>query len=150
MRNLPSKTILVIENDRVHQEYISSFVDEDSSIGLIIKEDIRSAITYLETIQRNHFSLPGILLVNFQDFDQESSRLFDELKKRDLRGCIPVVAVSDTDEKNRIDAAYDQGVASYIVKPTEEKEWHSCITVLIRYWFNEVTLPNYSIVRKGF
>ena len=123
--------------------------DENSDITLIIKENIRSAIAYLETIQREPLALPGLLLVNYKSLTDERQILLGELQRRNLRAYIPVIVLSDTDDKNAIDQAYDSGVASYLVKPTEHKEWHSLFNILIRYWFNEVTLPNYSIARHG-
>ena len=149
MRAAQSKTILIIESDEAHRMQISSYFDENVAITLIIKENIRSAIAHLETIQREPLALPDLLLVNDKSLTDERQVLLHELQKRNLRAYIPVIVLSDTDDKKAVDEAYDYGVASYLVKPTDPKEWHSLFSILIRYWFNEVTLPNYSVARHG-
>jgi CheY-like chemotaxis protein len=150
MRTFHNKTILIIENEDVHQTYLNRYFDETTGVSLIIKEDVHSAIDYLETMQQERLSLPGLLLVSYKSLVKDSQTLFSELKKRNLRAYIPVIALSDTDEKNVIEEAYGKySIASYLVKPEKPTEWQSLFDILVRYWFNEVTLPNYSIARHG-
>jgi PleD family two-component response regulator len=140
-----SKTILIIEEDNSQRAHFNEYVDKRFGVSLIIKENCQTALAYLQNVQQTHAALPSLLLVNYQDILMTGQMLFDELKKINLRGCLPVIALNDTDDKAIIDEAYNRGVASYFIKPTERQAWHSFFTLLIRYWFEEVTLPSYSI-----
>lgn len=142
-------TILIVESDTGHQAHINQYVQQQNAVSLLVMDDIQAALSYLEMVRRNPTSLPTLLLVNYQDMLNAGYTLLDELEKRQLKSCIPVIALSDTDDKNSVEEAYDRGVASYFIKPRAYREWHSFLNLLIQYWFNEVTLPAYRIARQG-
>ncbi len=124
-----TKSILIIEDDEGHRAHINNYADARTGVSFIIKEDVSSALKYLENMQRTHNALPGILLVNYKAIKETDQALFEELKKRDLRGCLPVIALNNSDEKSVIDEAYDRGVSSYCIKPRGNEEWHSLFTI---------------------
>jgi DNA-binding response OmpR family regulator len=142
-------TILIVESDAAHRAHIGQYLQSQSAVSLLVKDDISAALSYLESVRRTPASLPTLLLVDYQDMHRAGHTLLDELEKRELKSCIPVIALSDTDERAVIEEAYDRGVASYFIKPRVYQEWHSFLNLLIQYWFNEVTLPAYRIARQG-
>lgn len=142
-------TIVIIESDEEHKVHIDVYQQNQAGISLISKDSIALALSYLETIQRTPSSLPTLLLVDHNELSKADYALFDELQKRALRSSIPVIVLSDTDDRSTIEEAYDRGVASFFMKPRAYSEWHSFLNLLIQYWFKEVTLPGYSIARQG-
>jgi DNA-binding NarL/FixJ family response regulator len=151
MHSSPSllHTILIVESDAGHQAHLTQYVQNQCKVSLLVKEDVSTALSHLESVRRNPASLPTLLLVDYQAMLRSGYTLLEELEKRQLKSCIPVIVLSDTDEKSVIEEAYDRGVASYFMKPRVYREWHSFLNLLIQYWFTEVTLPAYRIARQG-
>ena len=58
---------------------------------------------------------------------------------------IPVVAISPSTINEDVLAAYQGGVAGYLVKPADADQFVATIHKLCQYWFNVVKLPESAV-----
>ncbi|GAB4018079.1 response regulator [Spirosoma koreense] len=54
---------------------------------------------------------------------------------------IPLVMLSSSNDPNDIDEAYQYGIASYMIKPTDFSGWLMYFKELRNYWWETATLP---------
>ena len=145
--NNRSRTILVIEEDSGNQIHINGCFDKHPTTSTIIVDNIPAALAHLDLARRNR-SLPDLILIDYQLIGSSEQSIFNAMRDLGIRGSVPVIALHTVDEKSVIAEAYDQGVASYFLKPSEVEEWQIFFEVLIHYWFNQVTLPSLIISRR--
>lgn len=54
---------------------------------------------------------------------------------------VPIVMLSSSENRTDIVEAYQQGIASYLVKPADFTNWLAYFEELRTYWWDTVTLP---------
>jgi CheY-like chemotaxis protein len=127
-----SKPILLVEDDDVDVMTVQRALDElEVTNKLIHKISGEDALNYLK--DANNLE-PCIILL---DLNMPRMNGFEFLKiaKADatLRR-IPVVVLTTSDADESIVESYDLGVAGYIVKPVNHRQFVEAVKTLDRYW----------------
>jgi len=127
-----SKPILLVEDDDVDVMTVQRALDELKVTNkLVHKIDGEDALNYLK--DANNLE-PCIILL---DLNMPRMNGFEFLKiaKADttLRK-IPVVVLTTSDADEGVVESYDLGVAGYIVKPVDYRQFAEAVKTLDRYW----------------
>ncbi|HZU43057.1 MAG TPA: response regulator [Terriglobales bacterium] len=96
------------------------------------------ALAYLagvsEYADRNAYPLPVLILLDLKLPGMTGLELLRWLRtQRDLRR-IPAVVLTMNEQPETINAAYDAGANSYLVKPGDHKEIVGMINMIQQYW----------------
>jgi len=92
--------------------------------------------------QRALHPLPGLILLDLKLPGESGIDLLRWIRAVDGLRRIPVVLLSSSREAVDVDAAYDAGCNSYLVKPVAFDALQTMLTVFGRYWFNFNTPPS--------
>lgn len=85
---------------------------------------------------------PGLILLDLNMPRKDGREALQEIKaNRGLRK-IPVVVLSTSKSDSDIDHSYELGVNSFIQKPVRFNEFVEMVSVLSKYWFSVVQLPD--------
>ena len=85
---------------------------------------------------------PSLILLDLKMPRKSGHQALKEIKEDpDLRW-IPVVILTTSRQKQDISLSYDLGVNSYITKPTSFGALVETMSILERYWFEVVALPD--------
>jgi len=79
-------------------------------------------------------SLPRVILLDLKLPKLNGLEVLKELKKAEPTKSIPVVVLTSSKEDRDLQAAYELGVNSYIVKPVEFDKFVTAIETLGMYW----------------
>ncbi len=84
---------------------------------------------------------PDLIFLDLILPDMRGVEMLAALKADKALCGIPVVAISPSAINEDVLAAYQSGVAGYLVKPTDAVQFVSTIHKLCQYWFSVVKLP---------
>jgi CheY-like chemotaxis protein len=99
---------------------------------LEVCEDGESALAYLKNSGPGR--RPGLILLDLNMPRMGGLEFLSALKLEKGLRQIPVVVLSTSRETRDVSAAYDRGVAGYIVKPVNFGEFLEAIDILKLYW----------------
>jgi two-component system response regulator len=143
MRQEPSRTILLVEDDEGDHELIRrAMQDGVLRYDLQIVEDGEAALEYLQQRGLYHGRPPPDLVLldlNIPRLDGKQV-LMAMQKDRGLRR-IPVVVLTTSRLDSDIRQAYELGAKSYIVKPVDIEQYSRTIRTVGDYWFGIVIPP---------
>lgn len=139
-------TILVVE-DNVDQWFIIrwALLERFSEVEPIWLADPTQAILYLESCLDDARELPRLTLLDlYLPTAQTGLNTLQLLKKPEkLYSEIPVVILSQFNDKESVRAAYERGANSYMAKPLSYANWLDCFAQFRQYWWNHVKLPEF-------
>ena len=99
------------------------------------------SLTYLKNCLPDETRLPKLILLGLHEPSREEGwALLTSIKAHDSYQKLPVVVLSNSENRQDVVKAYALGVASYIVKPTTYNKWLACFYTFRRYWWETVTL----------
>lgn len=84
---------------------------------------------------------PGIILLDLNLPGTDGREVLAEVKADPNLRSIPVVVLTTSKDERDIEACYDHGASSYILKPVDMKGFLRAITKLEDYWFEIAVLP---------
>ncbi|MDD3268277.1 MAG: response regulator [Syntrophomonadaceae bacterium] len=130
MRN--RKPILLVEDDRIDAMSVQRALHDLKVLNqLIIRENGEEALAYLR--DENH-AKPAIILLDLNmprmngiEF-LEIAKTDEELKK------YPVIVLTTSDDEWEKILAFDLGVAGYMVKPVDYKQFVEVVRIIDLYW----------------
>ena len=110
---------------------------------------VDSAINYLNECINNYENLPSLILLDLYLPKREIGlELIQQLKRKDsMYAHLPVVVLSYSDDRTDIQAMYQTGCASYLVKPTSLEGWRELVEMIKIYWWETATKPD-QVVRR--
>ena len=130
MRN--SKPILLVEDDNVDAMSVQRALNElEVRNELVRKVDGKKALEYLATASNEK---PCIILLDLNMPKMNGFEFLKILKANDLLKKIPVVVLTTSGDKTDIVESFKLGVAGYMVKPVDYKDFVKKIGVINLYW----------------
>ncbi|QPJ61403.1 MAG: response regulator [Candidatus Nitronauta litoralis] len=84
---------------------------------------------------------PGLILLDLNMPRKDGREALQEIKSNAGYRKIPVVVLSTSKSETDIDHSYELGVNSFIQKPVRFNEFVEMVSVLSKYWFSTVQLP---------
>lgn len=145
-------TILLIEDDQSDAALIQRAfqrIGVQNPIAAVAHGD--TALAYLEGINeyadRIKFPLPILIILDLKLPGMSGLQLLKWIRtKKELR-LIPVVVLTGSSDHSQVQAAYEAGANSYLLKPTNREEIVRIVELLERYWVeNNVPPP---LVRRA-
>ena len=130
MRN--SKPILLVEDDSVDTMTVQRALSElEVPNKLVCKVDGKEALEYFGTASNEK---PCIILLDLNTPKMSGLEFLKIVKADDLLKKIPVVVLTTSGDKTDIVESFKLGVAGYVVKPIDYKEFVEEIRVINLYW----------------
>ena len=83
---------------------------------------------------KESYSRPGIILLDLNMPTMNGKEVLKELKENPHTRRIPVVVLTTSSDEKDIDACYDFGANSYIVKPVSASGFYDAMKTLRDYW----------------
>lgn len=91
---------------------------------------------------------PGLILLDLNLPGTDGREVLRQIKQDDNLKSVPVVIFTTSNNSKDIEACYQQGVNSYIIKPMDFSLLKRSIQTLLDYWFDITMLPKNSL-EKG-
>lgn len=145
-------TILLIEDDPADAAFIQRAFQKmgvQNPISHLAHGD--TALAYLEGINeyadRIKFPLPILIILDLRLPGMSGLQLLKWIRtKRDLR-LIPVVVLTGSADHTQVQAAYEAGANSYLLKPANRDEIIRIVELLEHYWVEHNVAP--PLVRRA-
>ena len=87
---------------------------------------------------------PSLILLDLNLPGTDGREVLRRIKQDDSLKLIPIVVFTTSNNPKDIEVCYRYGVNSYIVKPIDFAQLKRDIQILVDYWFEVATLPDYS------
>lgn len=84
---------------------------------------------------------PGLILLDLNLPGTDGREVLQDVKSTEGLRSIPVVVMTTSSDERDVEACYDHGANSYLVKPVELNGLINAIQRLKDYWFEIVVLP---------
>ena len=134
---------------------VIAIVDDDADDLLIIQEAFSCNPFPVKTIcfarpmdlesylQENtgKQELPQLVLLDLYNDGFTTLESIHRIKSSPLYSAIPIVMMSGSSDQTQVHQFYRAGGASFVPKPLSFEEWQDTLSVLCRYWFDIVLLP---------
>lgn len=91
---------------------------------------------------------PGLILLDLNLPGTDGREVLRRLKQDDDLKSVPIVIFTTSNNPKDIEACYQQGVNSYIVKPMDFRLLKRSIQTLLDYWFDITILPSHSLYKN--
>lgn len=111
----------------------------------------QQALTLLHEWQWQEWELPQLILMDlYLPCIDDSWELLSQIKAMTtpIRQ-IPIVMLTASASPIHIKHAYQQGIAAYMLKPTNLAGWQTCLDQFWNYWWETVTLPSIQYAFKS-
>lgn len=141
-RNTRKATILVID-DNADQWFIIRWALQQQfpEVEAVWMQEASEALVYLESCEKTR-SFPKLILLDlYLPNRQEGWGLLETIKSNGQYRDIPVIMLSQSNDKEDIEESYSLRTNSYIVKPNHYQKWLDCMGSFRHYWWDSVTLP---------
>ena len=84
---------------------------------------------------------PGLILLDLNLPGTDGREVLQQVKSTASLRSIPIVVMTTSSDERDVEACYDHGANSYLVKPVELNGLNKAIQRLKDYWFDFVVLP---------
>jgi CheY-like chemotaxis protein len=146
----PPLTLLIVEDSDEYFEVLSRIIFAASDLDLSIDRcaDGDDALDYLhcEGIYRNRIdrSHPDLVILDLNLPGTDGREVLTLIKTNPNLHTIPVVILTTSSNPKDIEACYESGVNSYLLKPMHIDKLRSLIRIVLDYWFKTAVLPTTS------
>ena len=137
MRN--SKPILLVEDDRVDMMTVRRAVKDVNIPNRVVH--MLNGEKALEYLRDPDNKKPCVILLDLNMPKMNGIEFLKVVKADDTLKQIPVIALTTSREKIDITESFNSGVAGYVVKPTDYKDFTEAIRKINQYWTSS-ELPN--------
>lgn len=140
----PGVRVLVAEDNEDHRFFITRALREASGDRLVVESvaDGADALDYVH--RRGEFSSrarPHLILLDLKMPRVDGLQVLEELKNdADLRS-IPVAVLTSSDRREDVQASYERGSNTYIVKPSSYARMRDWLQTVNDFWTEVATLP---------
>ncbi|MDB9528765.1 response regulator [Oscillatoria sp. CS-180] len=86
--------------------------------------------------------LPGLILLDLNLPGTDGREVLTEIKRDKRLRDIPVVVLTTSSNPKDVQACYQSGVNSYLIKPTNIQDFKASVSLFVDYWFRVAMLPN--------
>lgn len=94
-----------------------------------------------EFADRNDFPMPTVIFADLQLPGMGGLQFLEWLRAQPELRAIPCVIYSGTANPSDVQAAYELGVTSFIVKPIDFQDWVKRLEVVLRFWMDIAQRP---------
>ncbi len=141
MRNDPAATLLVVEDSdedymtlqRIFRKLIVTHPMERCA-------NAQECLDYLKATKEQG-SLPALMLLDLNMPGIDGFTLLRHLKSEAEFKHIPIVIVTTSSNPRDIQACYEEGASSYLLKQLDYTMFEQSIRRFVDYWFDTVLLP---------
>jgi CheY-like chemotaxis protein len=151
MTNGGSKTtFLLVEDDPRDAFLVKEVFDKVGHCRLKEVSDGQEAIDYLTGVgkfrNRLKYPLPDVLLLDLKMPRIDGLEFLQWLRRESPHTLhlLPVVVMSSSNEPKDVEAAYELGVNSYLLKPVSWVDFQERMTALNIFWADHVEKPSIS------
>ncbi len=129
---LPSKTILLVEDDDVDALTVErAFRELDVKQRMIRKENGEEAMKYLADPSN---SKPFLILLDLNMPRMNGLEMLQKLKEDPDMKRIPVIVLTTSKTSHDISETFNLGIAGYMVKPVDFKHFLEILETVEAYW----------------
>lgn len=127
-----SAPILLVEDDDVDAMITQRALNDINVTNeLVHKVDGEEAVEYL---RQESDRLPSVILLDLNMPKMNGFEFLKVIKDDAVLKLIPVVVLTTSDAEQNIMESYDLGVAGYIVKPVDYKQFVEAMRTVNMYW----------------
>ena len=90
---------------------------------------------------RSEFPLPAVIFCDLQLPGMSGLQFLEWLRQQPALRSRPCVIYSGSANPSDVQAAYDSGVTSFIVKPIDFHEWVSRLEIVLKFWMDIAQRP---------
>jgi CheY-like chemotaxis protein len=91
--------------------------------------------------QHSRAPRPGMILLDLNLPGTDGREVLNQLKQHKQLKSIPVVVLTTSSDPNDVDACYDKGANSYMVKPVDYDGLLEAMRSLCNFWFKVAEVP---------
>jgi CheY-like chemotaxis protein len=140
-------SLLVVEDSDEDFEALSRIIDQVNIVSLSIHRciDGEDALDFLN--QEGKYSnvgdtpSPELIILDLNLPGTDGREVLAAIKQSETLKTIPVVVLSTSSNPKDIEACYQSGVNSYMLKPMNLNELRDSVRMLLDYWFKAMVLP---------
>jgi CheY-like chemotaxis protein len=135
-------SLLVIEDSNEDFEALSRIMGQVSQISLDLHRcvDGDEALDFLNQTPFN----PDLIILDLNLPGTDGREILVTIKQTQKLRSIPIVVLSTSSNPKDIEACYQSGVNSYMLKPMNINELKDSLRVMLDYWFKAMVLPKTS------
>ncbi len=146
MRAMQLPALLIVEDSNEDFEAFQRYLNQYSSeipVYRCINGDRALAFLYRTAPYTDHKTAPrpGLILLDLNLPGTDGREVLSKIKQDENLKKIPVVVFTTSNNPKDIEACYQQGVNSYIIKPMDFKLLKRSIQTLLIYWLEITRLP---------
>ena len=138
---------MIVEDSDEDFETLSRIIDRVSSFSIDIQRciDGDDALDFLN--REGDYSAmsdglnPELILLDLNLPGTDGREVLAAIKNSQKLKTIPVVVISTSANPQDIEASYQLGVNSYMLKPMNITELNHSVQILLEYWFQVIVLP---------
>ncbi len=140
-------TLLVIEDSDEDFEALSRIINQVSIISLSVHRciDGDDALDFLHRQGDYHkagnISYPDLIILDLNLPGTDGREVLTTIKQSETLKTIPVVVLSTSSNPKDIEACYQSGCNSYMLKPMNNNELRDSVRMMLYYWFKSTVLP---------
>jgi CheY-like chemotaxis protein len=147
------RTILLVEDETPDAMLLlRGFQKADVLNPVVHLTNGDEALAYLAGIReygnRTQYPLPALILLDLKLPGMTGIQLLQWMRVQGEIRRIPVVVLTNDDNPDTIDAAYDLGANSYLVKPGNSADIARMVQAIQRYWV-KLNEPPQLVMRAG-
>lgn len=142
-----SGRLLLIDDNPDHWAIIQPILEQQlPNLKTVRLSEAKASIDYLNVCITQTQALPTLILLDMYLPQREIGlNLLQQIKQANTDySLIPVVVLSDSNDERDVEAMYQAGCSSYLVKPTTLQGWQDLIQKIKNYWWDTVTRPHSS------
>lgn len=136
--------LLVEDNDEDHMAFERALASSDAQRPVHRCHSGDEALAFLE---RCHAAaggptrLPALIVLDLNMPGSDGREILRRLKRDARFRAIPIVIVTTSSNPRDVNACYDDGANSYVVKSIDFAKFEHDIRLLVEYWFEASLLP---------
>lgn len=132
-------TILVVEDSPTDVILIRRALSQAGLTNPVqVVSDGDAAVAYLagagDYADRTQFPLPALVLLDLKLPRRSGLEVLEWVRAQATVRRVPVVMLTSSEQRRDVNAAYDRGVNSYLVKPVEFHDLRGLLTSVSHYW----------------
>lgn len=149
----PTETILIVDDEESDVEFLRrAFLKAGVANPIHAVSNGEEAIAYLcgngTFADRARHPYPRVIITDLKMPQMDGIQLLQWLQENPPYRVIPTIVFTSSTAQSDVNAAFEHGAGSYIVKPVEYKELERIACIIADYWrLSLLPQPNKSVGR---